>query len=80
MANYNKSFELTVEDVELIEMALHKTTAILSRPELDASLHDASGSGVEDRAETLRRIADLMGRMHNQKVFFRPDDEVYVGG
>ncbi|MBE1283188.1 MAG: hypothetical protein GJ676_07735 [Rhodobacteraceae bacterium] len=77
MPEYNKSFELTVEDVDLIEMALHKTKAVLARPELNASLGEAGG---EDAEETLRQIADLLGRMHNQKVFYRPKDDVYVGG
>ena len=79
MPDFNTSFDLTVEDVELIEMALRKTKAVLSRPDLDASL-EADGGETADREETLHRIAELLGRMHNQKVFYRPRDEVYVGG
>lgn len=79
MPEFNTSFDLTVDDVELIEMALRKTKAVLSRPDLDASLEEGAGAS-EDREETLHRIADLLGRMHNQKVFYRPRDEVYVGG
>ncbi|UWQ92394.1 hypothetical protein QEZ52_06345 [Aliisedimentitalea scapharcae] len=80
MVEFNKSFELTVEDVELIEMALRKTMSILSRPDLDATLSAADGSGLADPQETLREISDLLGRMHNQKNFFRPRNDVYVGG
>jgi len=79
MPDFNTSFDLTVDDVELIEMALRKTKAVLSRPDLDASLEE-EGSEVSDREEILHRIAELLGRMHNQKVFYRPRDEVYVGG
>ena len=79
MPEFNTSFDLTVDDVELIEMALRKTKAVLARPDLDDSLEGEDGA-VEDREETLHRIADLLGRMHNQKVFYRPRDEVYVGG
>ena len=79
MPEFNTSFDLTVDDVELIEMALRKTKAVLARPDLDASLEEGEGAS-EDREETLHRIADLLGRMHNQKVFYRPRDEVYVGG
>ena len=80
MPDFNTSFDLSVADVDLIEMALHKTKALLSRPDLEASLGAEGGEGPVDREETLRQIADLLGRMHNQKVFFRPKDDVYVGG
>jgi hypothetical protein len=79
MPDFNTSFDLTVDDVELIEMALRKTKAVLARPDLDDSLAE-EGSDASDREETLHRIAELLGRMHNQKVFYRPRDEVYVGG
>ncbi len=80
MVEYNKSFELSVEDVDLIEMALHKTMSILSRPDLDATLSAGDGEAARDPQETLREISELLGRMHNQKNFFRPRNEVYVGG
>ena len=33
-----------------------------------------------NEAPEARRISDLLGRLHNQKTFFRPTDGVYVGG
>ncbi|WP_299849304.1 hypothetical protein [uncultured Roseovarius sp.] len=72
MTSYNVNFELSVEDVELIETALRLTKQELSNEQLvtDAPAHD----------ETLRRIQDLLGRMHNQKVFYRPRAGAYIGG
>ncbi len=75
MAGYNTSFELTVGDIELIESALRLHKQAVSREGLD--LMDTTGA-VSDtvRAEqinaTLSAINDLLGRLHNQKVFYRP--------
>ncbi|UZD91642.1 hypothetical protein [Cognatishimia activa] len=77
MADFNTSFELNVEDVELIEMALRKTKALMARPDLDETLGE---DAIQDRDQTLHQIQDLLGRMHNQKVFYRPKNEVYIGG
>lgn len=68
MARYNKTFELSVEDMDLIETAL-RTKMRASDPE--EALKDAT---------TAQRINDLLGRLHNQKVFYRPQNGAYVGG
>ncbi|SMX23773.1 hypothetical protein [Boseongicola aestuarii] len=59
MPKPNTKFELDVEDLDLIETALHKAK--------------------RDQDIDKRRIHDLLGRLHNQKVFFRPRG-TYVGG
>lgn len=59
MAKYNKTFELSIEDLELIEGALLKVAA--------------------NDNETNPNVQDLLGRLHNQKVFYRPKG-VYVSG
>lgn len=61
MSRFNKKFELSVEDMELIENALHQSKT--QQPET-----------------VTRRIHDLLGRLHNQKVFYRPKSAPYVGG
>ncbi|WP_264210885.1 hypothetical protein [Leisingera thetidis] len=71
MPKYNEMFALSVEDMELIETALHRTREMLSEAKPPA------GSGDEI---TLRRIHELLGRLHNQKVFYHPKDKVYVSG
>ncbi len=59
MPKYNKSFDLTLDDIDLIETALRNT----------------KGDGDVDP----RKVADLLGRLHNQKIFYRPEG-TYVGG
>ena len=75
MTRYNEMFELSVNDMELIETALRRAQEALWRDQPGASDHHA-----EDREETRRQIQDLLGRLHNQKIFYRPKDGVYVGG
>jgi len=71
MPQYNDMFELSVADMELIETALQTTRDTLSEA------HPEAGSSDED---TLRRIHELLGRLHNQKIFYYPKDKVYVSG
>ena len=74
MPTYNSNFELTVEDMDLIETSLRQTKAEL------AAQVDKTGDSAADTDETLRQIHDLLGRLHNQKVFYRPNQGAYVGG
>ena len=59
MPGYNSKFELSVEDMDLIEAAQRL---------------------IGEADETLRQIHDLLGRLHNQKVFYRPRRGAYIGG
>lgn len=67
MSAPNTQFELSVEDLEMIESALH-----LKKAEL--SLNSAGES------EEARDLHNLLGRLHNQKEFYRPKSGAYVGG
>lgn len=75
MPQYNEMFELSVDDIYLIEMALQRTHSALSQEHLKQS-DESTG----DRQETMRQIRALLGRLHNQKIFYRPKDSVYVSG
>ena len=66
MPRPNRNIELTVEDMDLIEQALRARKA--ERTHEDHSCSEA------------RQIHELLGRLHNQKVFYRPSDAPYVGG
>ncbi|KRS16300.1 hypothetical protein [Roseovarius indicus] len=72
MPGYNKQFELSVDDLELIEDALRR-----SKRELSAPNHDEIPSENED---AVREIHDLLGRIHNQKIFYRPSNTTYISG
>lgn len=73
MPQYNDMFELSVSDIDLIETALSQTRDALSR-----EVVGRPGDG--DKAARLRQVQDLLGRLHNQKIFYRPRDGVYIGG
>lgn len=72
MPDYNDMFELTVEDMELIETALRRTKEALSQEQLTAPDGDAD--------DMVNRIHELLGRLHNQKVFYQPKEGVFIGG
>jgi len=57
----NKTFELSVDDLELIERSL---TAFMTTAEYPDQ----------------RLIAQVLGKLHNQKNWYRPKNGVYVGG
>lgn len=81
MASYNRNFQLSIADVDLIEEALRARGRELSRMRLaladDNPAHMESIRVVEgDQRET----EELLGRLHDQKVFYRPKSSVYVGG
>lgn len=59
MPKYNRSFTLTLEDIDLIEAALR---AAKREPDAD-----------------VRKLSDLLGRLHNQKIFYRPEG-TYISG
>ncbi|WP_170416255.1 hypothetical protein [Ruegeria atlantica] len=75
MPQYNDLFELSVEDIDLIEVSLRRALTSLSV--------GAPGEGEDEKKErndSLHRIQDLLGRLHDQKIFYRPRSGVYVGG
>ena len=70
MPKYNKTFELSVEDLDLIEDAL--------RASKNAAINDDLASKAAN--DNVRQIHDLLGRLHNQKTFYRPAKGPYVSG
>ncbi|GLT09690.1 hypothetical protein PVW51_22550 [Sulfitobacter sp. PR48] len=81
MASYNRTFNLTIADVDMIEEALRARGRELSRMRL------ALGSDNPAHMESIRVIEDdqreneeLLGRLHGQKIFYRPKTSTYVSG
>ncbi len=75
MPQYNDMFELSVEDMDLIEQAL--------RQAMTSYATEITGNSNEDRTnleDTVRRMHDLLGRLHDQKIFYRPKHGTYIGG
>lgn len=74
MARPNTKFELSVRDMELIETALRSRKMSLSERLIEMKQ-------VDDRLkDDLHTIHELLGRLHNQKEFYRPARGAYVGG
>ncbi len=66
MTKYNKNFELSIEDLERIEDALRDAETRMAQLDQDPA--------------KAREIHELLGRLHNQKNFFRPKVATYVSG
>lgn len=77
MATYNRTFELSIDDLELIETALYRKKAELAQERLERTEERDPPEALDSE---IREIAGLLGRLHNQKVFYRPKRGVYVGG
>lgn len=73
MPKPNHIFELSIEDLDLIEDSLRSSKLALAQERLKS----AGGTEIE---EDVRQIHDLLGRLHNQKTFYRPSKEPYIGG
>lgn len=69
--NYN--FKLSVKDINIIEDALRNKVSRRSKRMMD-------GEDVEILHTETKEIMDLLGRIHNQKSWYRPQQGVYVGG
>ena len=76
MPKYNRNFDLTLNDIDLIEAALRVVERDLSlgREGARALLPEPQS---EDHTSD---IVELLGRLHNQKEFYRPTGSPYVSG
>lgn len=63
MPKYNTNFDLSLDDMKLIEAALRKAAALGDNHDFD-----------------VKAANELLGRLHNQKIFYRPRDRVYISG
>ena len=71
MPGYNRQFDLDMADVDVIETALRERVKSLSSVRMEQANLDSE--------RELRAIKGLLGRLHNQKVFYRPKTG-YIGG
>ena len=81
MTSYNRNFQLSIEDVDLIEEALRARGRELCR--MRRALSDQNPAEMESIRvveEDQRRGEELLGRLHDQKVFYRPKTVPYVSG
>ena len=69
----NTQFTLSVKDIEIIERAL---TAKAGR----RGMRLMKGENNKQLHEEMREIQNLLGRLHEQKVWYRDNKKVYVSG
>ena len=84
MTKANTTFNLDIRDVELIENALNSiitkqsSTIINLAGNRNAKPLDKCPVEIKSQIAELR---DLLGRLHNQKIWYRPKDTAtYIGG
>ena len=70
----NKNFEFDMRDIDTIEMALRRKVAVLSQ-----KLMDGVGESEDLRAE-IKGMSELLARIHHQKSWHRPKEEIYISG
>ena len=69
----NKMFELSIEDIEIIESALRAKAG-------RRGMRIMRGEDEEQLRKEMKQLNDLLGRLHEQKNWYRPKDDTYVGG
>ena len=69
----NNNFELTVRDIEVIESALRAKAG-------RRGLAIAQGEASEQSRAEMHEIQELLGRIHNQKNWYKPKDDRFQGG
>ena len=85
MTKANTTFNLDIRDVELIENALNSVITTQSSSIIniaDNANSKPSSTNCQLKAKSqIDELRDLLGRLHNQKVWYRPKaDDTYVGG
>ena len=71
MPNFNSNFEINIEELMLIETALNFRKDELSKTAAEPN---------SEQSDEARAIYELLGRLHNQKTFYRPKSEQYISG
>ncbi|WP_373635582.1 hypothetical protein [Yoonia sp. SS1-5] len=81
MPSYNRKFDLSIADIDMIEEALRARGRELCG--MRRALHDENPAHMESirvLEQDQRENEALLGRLHDQKIFYRPKTSVYVSG
>jgi len=82
MAKYRESFALSIKDVSMIEEALSSRVGQTSKAILEQSSHnpfERACDQVQGYKQELAEIQELLGRLHNQKIWYRTAENVPLG-
>ena len=73
---YASSFKVNLQEMEVIEKALNHTISTC----LDELHTLPQGAKAETLRSNIREVSELLGSLHNQKIWFRPKSSVYISG
>lgn len=65
MVKPNDEFKLTIKDIDLIEKSLYNMVTFYSD---------------KQDFDNVKKVTELLGKIHNQKQFYRPNKGTYVSG
>ena len=69
---YNKTFNLNPSDIDVIEICLRKELSIRS-DKYQESVKRENPEEMESIKQIISEITDLLGKIHNQKIWFDGD-------
>jgi len=78
---YRTQFDISLSDMDTIEKALRKQALQLGDKMLDQRLSSEqdTAADTEQLASRLAAIQSVLGKLHNQKVWFTPKEIVPLG-
>lgn len=81
---YNDSFKLNTSDIELIENCLRREQSRISvskQTTIDSTIIPPDQiASVKEYDARIKNINELLGKLHEQKIWYRPKGKVYVSG
>ena len=74
MTHPNYRFDLGLDDIDLIESCLSDQIRVLSERRWT---HPNESTKIDAK---VKDIQELLGKIHNQKIWYRPRKKAYMGG
>jgi len=79
-STYKKQFEINLTELEVIEKALREQARHLGEAMLDQRLNEQKREvATSALSMRMREIQGVLGNLHNQKIWYRPDAHVPLG-
>ena len=73
---YNRFFNIDLNEMEVIERALQKRLAELTEKRQSGG----QGTCTDSIDDEVKMVQNLLGSFHNQKIWYRPRNKVYISG